>query len=199
MRDIEDLFRKVRPFATSCPEPLMVEHIRDAAITLCERTRCWRFTDTFETVGDEQEIVCTPPYAALWEIEEARFDDRKLERSKIQGDMIMADLGQPQYLTQLAPNSVSLQPRGKGTLWISMFLKPSQNADMLPDILVDEFGTAIGQGALSTLLLLPNEPFSNPQLAMLNLQKFDAALDRNFAYNVRGQQRAPVRTRARYL
>lgn len=199
MRDIEKLFRKVRPRAPSCPEPTMVEHIRDAAIKLCERTRCWRFTDTFETVGDEQEIICVPPYAALWEIEEARFDDRKLERSKPQADMMMADLGQPQYLTQLAYNSVSLQPRGKGSLWISMFLKPSQNADMLPDILVDEFSTAIGDGALSTLLLLPNEPFTDPQHAMLCLQKFDAVLDRNFAYNVRGQQRAPARTRARYL
>lgn len=199
MRDIEDLFSKVRPFAPGCAEPTMVEHIRNAAITLCERTRCWRFTDTFETVGDEVDIICVPPMASLFEIEEARFDDRRLERSAPQADMMMADLGQPQFLTQFSPNSVSLQPRGKGTLWISMFLKPSQNADLLPDIIMDQFATAVGDGALSTLLLLPNEPFSNPQLAMLSMQKFDSVLDRNFAYNKRGQQRAPVRTRANFL
>lgn len=199
MRDIEDLFRKVAPYAANCPEPVMVEHIREAAIRLCERTRCWRFTDTFQTTGDETEIVCTPPYASLWEIEEARFDDRKLERSKQHAEMMMADLGAPQYLTQLAHNSVSLQPRGQGSLWISMFLKPSQNADQLPDILVDEFGTAIGHGALSTLLLIPNEPFTNPQQGIYYGQLFQSVLDRNFAYNVRGQQRAPVRTRANFL
>lgn len=199
MRDIEELFRKVRPFAANCPEPTMVEHIREAAIELCQRTRCWRFTDTFETMGDEQEIICVPPYASLFEIEEARFDDRKLERSAIHSDMMMADLGQPKYLTQLAYNSVTLQPPGKGSLWISMFLKPSQNADMLPDILVDEFGTAIGHGALSTLLLLPNEPFTNPQQGIYYGQLFQSVLDRNFAYNVRGQQRAPVRTRSSFM
>lgn len=199
MRDIEDLFPKVRPYAPGCAEPLMVEHIRKAAITLCERTRCWRFADSFETVGDEEDIICVPPMASLYEIEEARFNDCKLERSAPQAAMMMADLGQPQYLTQFGHNSVSLQPRGVGTLWISMFLKPSQNADMLPDIIMEQFADAVGDGALSTLLLLPNEPFSNPQLAMLSLQKFNAVLDRNFAYNKRGQQRAPVRTRASFL
>ena len=68
---------------------------------------------------------------------------------------------------------------------------------MLPDIIVEEFGEAIGHGALSTLLLIQNEPFSNAQLAMYYSQQFQAVLDRNFAYNVRGQQRARLRTRAK--
>lgn len=199
MRDIEDVFSNVRPYAASCAEPTMTEHVRKAAIKLCERTRCWRFADSFETTGDEEDIICVPPFASLFEIEEARFNDCKLERSAPHAEMMMADLGQPQYLTQLGHNSVSLQPRGVGTLWISMFLKPSQNADMLPDILLDQFADALGDGALSTLLLIPNEPFSNPQLAMFYQQKFDAVLDRNFAYNMRGQQRAPIRTRASFL
>ena len=177
----------------------MVEHIREAAIRLCERTRCWRHTDSFDTVGDEAEIICVPPYAALWEIEEARFDNRKLERTRIDSDILMLGEGMPQSITQFNYNSIPLQPRGRGTLWLSMFLKPSQDADMLPDILVDQFGTAIGEGALSSLLLLPNEPFTNPQQGMFYLQQFSAVLDRNFAYNTRGQQRAAVRTRARFF
>lgn len=177
----------------------MVEHIREAAIRLCERTRCWRHTDTFDTAGDEAEIICVPPYAALWEIEEARFDNRKLERTRIDSDILMLGEGMPQSITQFNYNSIALQPRGRGALWLSMFLKPSQDADMLPDILVDQFGTAIGHGALSSLLLLPNEPFTNPQQGMFYLQQFSAVLDRNFAYNTRGQQRAAVRTRARFF
>lgn len=199
MRDIDYLFSKVRPYAANCPEPLMAAHLRKAAIILCQRTRCWRERDTFQTTGDEVEILALPPQASLFEIEEARFNDMLLERSRPRGEIAMYGEGQPQYITQLAHNTVSLQPRGVGTLWLSMFLRPSQNADMLPDILMDEFADALGHGALSTLLLIQNEPFSNPQLGMFYAQQFTDVLDRNFAYNVRGQQRAAKRSKARFL
>src|SRR5574340_157087 len=48
-------------------------------------------------------------------------------------------------------------------------------------------------------ILIQNEPFSNPQLAMYYDQQFTSVLDRNFAYNVRGQQRAAKRSKARFL
>lgn len=199
MKDIDELFSKVRPYAANCPEPLMTEHLRKAAITLCQRTRCWRERDAFQTTGDEVEILALPPQASLFEIEEARFDDRLLERSRTHNDVVMYGEGQPQFITQLGHNTVTLQPRAVGTLWLSMFLRPAQDADMLPDILLDEFADTLGHGALSTLLLMPNEPFSNPQLAMYYDQRFTAVLDRNFAYNVRGQQRAPKRSKARFV
>jgi hypothetical protein len=199
MRDMEEIFHKVTQYAMQVPEPSVQEHLRNAAITLCKRTRCWRMQDSFEVTGDMDDVVCVPSYASLFEIEEARFNDIRLERSKIEGDMIMADLGQPRYVTQFGPNAVALQPRGQGTLWVSMFVMPSLQADVLPDFMIDQFADALGHGALSTLLLIPDQPFSDPQRAAYFDQQFTQALDRNFAYNVRGQQRAPIRTRARFL
>ena len=82
---------------------------------------------------------------------------------------------------------------------ISLFLKPSQETDILPDFLVSHMARNIADGALATLLLLPNQPFTNPQMAMAFEAKFQASLDKNFDFNLRGQQRARKRTRANYF
>ncbi len=199
MRDIEDLFSKVRPYAPGASEPMMAEHIRKAAIKFCERTRCWSFEDSFPITGTEDEILCVPPFAVLFELKEARFNNMELERKAPNGDMLMHDEGMPRYITQHRSGTVSIEPRLAGILYISMFLKPAPDADMLPDILFDEFSDAIGDGALASLLLLPNQPYFQPQLAAVFQNQFNNQLDRNFAYNMRGQQRAAKRTRSSFL
>lgn len=38
-----DLLPKVLPSVPGCPQPLAVQHVRDAAIRVCERTLMWRY------------------------------------------------------------------------------------------------------------------------------------------------------------
>lgn len=199
MREIEDLLPQVLPYAPGCAEPTAIQHLRDAAERLCMRTRCWRHIDTFKTQGSEHEILCVPSYADLFEIEWARFNDRELEPKTPAGDMLFHDCGDPRYITQVNPTCVSIEPNAVGELTISMFLKPSLTADVLPSFMFSEFARALGDGALSTLLLIPNQPFTNPQMAAVFEGKFQNVLDRNFAYNLRGQQRARKRTNPNYF
>jgi hypothetical protein len=42
-RAFTDLLPKVLPSVPGCPQPLAVQHIRDAAIRACERTLAWRY------------------------------------------------------------------------------------------------------------------------------------------------------------
>jgi hypothetical protein len=39
-----DLLPKVLPSVPGCPQPLAIQHVRDAAIRVCERTLAWRYT-----------------------------------------------------------------------------------------------------------------------------------------------------------
>lgn len=202
MRDIEDLLPHVLPYAPGCAEPTAVQHLRDAAVRLCERTRCWRYIDSYETRGDEHEIICVPNDASLFEIEWARFNDTiELEPKIPEADTWHRDLGatQPRYITQVSPTCVSLEPHAVGKLEISVFVKPDQTANQLPSFMFSQFARALGDGALATLLLLPNQPFTNPQMALVFENKFNAVLDRNFAFNLRGQQRARKRTKPNYF
>lgn len=199
-REIEMLAPKILQHATGCPEPTIIEHVRDAAVLLCQRTRCWRDIDEFTTAGyGEEEIPAIAPYAALFEIEKAWFNDHELEARKHGHDMLFHDEGLPKYFTQASPNSVLIEPRMIGNLKLSMFLRPSENAEVLPQFFFDQFPRELAEGALATILMLPNQPYSDPSRAVFYDQRFSAALDRNFAFNMRGQQRAAKRTRPSYL
>jgi len=197
MREIEDLLPQVMPYAPGCAEPTAVAHIRDAAVRFCERTRCWRHIDTFRTQGNHHEILAVPSQALLYEIEWAKFDDRDLEAKIPDSRTWHRDDGYtyPRYISQVNPTCVSIEPHVVGELTVSVYLKPAPTADMLPDFLITDFGRAMADGALATLLLLPNQPFTNPQLAMAFEAKFQTALDKNFDFNLRGQQRARRRTK----
>lgn len=200
MREPDAFYRWIMPSAPSCPEPVADVHILSAARAFCMATRCWRERDTIDVTGDDDEIVCVPPYATLFEIEAASFNGRLLERTTF-ADARVSDVGEPEQITQVQQNSIALGPRGGcgGKLAISMFLMPAQNAQVLPDFLYEQYGEVIGDGALSSLLALPEQPFSNLNLAAVHASRFQTAKDRNFNVSVRGQQRAPMRTRSRYF
>lgn len=201
MQDIEDLLTHVLPYAPGCAEPTAVQHLREAVIRFCERTRCWRFIDTFLTTGEHHEILAVPSDAVLFEIEWAKFNNRELEAVSPQAATWHNQEGytEPRYITQVNPNCVSLEPHAVGELVISMFLKPAPTALEIPAFMICDFGRALADGALATLLLLPNQPFTNPQMAAVFEGKFQASMDRNFANNMRGQQRAAKRTKPNYF
>lgn len=196
MRDLADFLRWVQPYATACPEPVAENHIRIAARDFCAATRCWRFV-TSVPVTDAPEVACVPPDAALLEIEEAQFDGRVLERVRYIDTHDVA--GNPSHITQIEPDSVRIHPHAVGSLTLSLFLQPAQHADRVPDFLYDRWAETIGDGALAGILELPGQPYSDPVAASYRRARFEQAKDRNFNISMRGQQRAPARTRARFF
>jgi len=198
MRELIDFSRFVLPYAAACPEPIMELHVRAAAREFCAATKCWREVDTLPVRGDEFEVLCVPPHASLIAIESASFDGRPLGRVAFE-DVDPGDQGQPRGIYQLQPNTISLTPRGPGKLTVAMFLQPSQDADVLPLFLYDQWGEQIGHGALARILELPEQPYSDPGGALRHRALFERAKDSNFNASVRGQQRAPIRSRSRFL
>jgi len=200
MRQPDAFYRWVLPFAPTLAEPMADTAIIAAARDFCEATRCWREVDCIDVTGEEDEILCVPPYASLFEIERASLDGRPLDRVRF-SDARLHDCGEPHQITQLQPQSVSLAPRGGcgGQLHISMFLEPAQNAQVLPDFLYEQYGQIVAHGALASVLTIPEQPFSNGALATYYGRLFQQAKHSRFNLNTRGQQRAPMRTRARFF
>lgn len=204
MRDIADLMSKIEQNAPGVAEPLAVQHICDAARKWCQKTRCWRDVDSFTSDGDGQEIMCVPPFAELYQIEWATWDGRKLTPvsfSEYMGRLEDQESGQPRFITQATPGSVMLLPAGgeTGTLKVSSFLMPKKGAEVLPDFMVEQWADELAYGALATLLLLPNVPFASVDLAGYFGGMFQKAIDDNFDYNRRGQQRGRPRTKHQFF
>ena len=105
----------------------------------------------------------------------------------------------PKYVTQTEPNTIRLVPFQAGDVKLSLFLKPAQDADELPDFLADQHRETIAWGALGRILLIPNQSFTNPEMGAAFGQAFQQKLDGKSTMGVTGQQRAPVRTRPSFL
>lgn len=207
MTDLEDFLPKVLPFAPGCPEPTAFEHIRNAAMEFCEETKLWRAEDTFD-VGDDPNVVCTPQGAVIHQIERCDFDGKRLDPAGIgwldehhpdwRSDEFKLE-GRPQYFTQICPDTVRVVPHQQGRLKVWLRLKPSEDADQLPDFIAAQHRNLIGWGALAGILMLPNQPFSDPNRATYFQGKFDQALGRKSKLQATGQQRAPIRTKASFF
>lgn len=203
MRSVDDFLPAVLPYVSTCPETTAVAHILDAARLFCQDTRCWREVNRFRVSRSDIDVICVPPHAELHEIEVAQFNGRELVRAPYSP---MASLpesdeaaGEPEAIFEVQPNAVRLSPPGEGDLALSLFLMPALNADVVPEVLVSRYRREIAGGAIATILLLPNQSFTNPALAGEFERRFTAARDKNFNRNIRGQQRAPARARASFF
>lgn len=214
----------VLPHAPGCPGIVAETYLRLAAIEFCERTRCWRKISEFQLSEDRTIAIAAPSYASIHEIEYASFSSENAPKTPLIPTQY-SDIGEryrgyleqegpPRYVTQVNPDSVTVFPLAPGTLEVSMFLKPrmgetfsASSADdpiqgeynIAPDFLLTQWGQQIAWGALSKVLMQPQTRWTDPQAAGFYLQKFERACDRNFSHGIRGQQRAPRRTRIRFL
>lgn len=205
MTDLDVFLPSIMPYAPGCPEPTAHAMIIRAAREFCRRTRLWRDHDSFEVTGDQCSVVCVPEGAELLEIETARWNEFPLE------PIAYADLerehpswreddGTPKFISQADMDSVVLAPKGEsGTLRLGLYLTPAEGAEQLPDILARHYRTTIADGALGEILMLPMQSFTNPEMAMFYAQRFAAKLDQLSTRNIKGQQRAPARTRPQYF
>lgn len=205
MKSLDVFAPSVNQYAPGCPDMTLYFGLRQAAIEFCERTRLWRFDDEFAVSVDDSKDIIAPSGADIHEIEAVFFDGQELEpksTSWLDGNMRGWRDGElsgvPHYFTQTEPNTIRLVPFMAGTVGLHVWLKPSQDTEVLPDWMVDQHRETIAHGALARILLMPIQTFTNPELAMMFSNKFQSKLDRLSAVGFTGQQRAQTRTRATF-
>ncbi len=123
------------------------------------------------------------------------------------------DLSPPNVITQASPDTVVVLPRSEGVLSVSLFLKPragieygtdaegavQDRLNLVPDHLFIHDAEALAAGALSRILMVPGEDWTDPAMAGVWTARFNAAADAAFARPIKGQHRARARTRAQWL
>lgn len=205
MSSIDTFLPYVRPFAPGVPDPTAYRHIRNATIEFCERTRLWKWEDTYDITASDCEQILTPSGSILHDIEVVLFNGKELRAVGTRDlDRLMPhwrtedDGGLPQFVTQIEQNTIRIVPRLEGTLYLCLRLKPSKDTMELPDFIASEYSECIGWGALGRLLMIPGQSYSNPEMATYYMARFNDKVDRLITKNSKGQQNAPKRTRASF-
>jgi|GEM_PF-993873 len=214
---LSTLLPYVLPHVPGCPDPVAEFELRMAAIEFCERTRCWRHMVQVEIASNNRTIIA-PSFSQIHEFEEATHNGLKLTPSlwtEGDPDELSGQVreGLPQFITQFAPGQVSIRPFRAGTLRVSAFLKPCHgNAfgydiedplrdayNTIPAFMRDQYADALAKGALARLHGLPEERFTDPNRSAEARAYFNLACDSAFAANLKGQQRAPIRTKTNWM
>lgn len=205
MIDLDVFLTKIMPYAPGCPEPTAFAGIIKAAQEFCERTKLWRDEDQFNVTPSSCNVVCTPEGADLFEIEQAYLNGFPLKPMSIMD----LDLDEPdwrtregtegRWITQTEPGSVMVVPRCTGKLKLHTILRPSDDADQLPDFLGRLYSRVIADGALAEILMTPNQSFTAPDRAQFYAARFEQGVNNQSNRSIQGQQRAKMRTRAQWF
>lgn len=213
MVDTKAFLPLILPNCPECPDFVAEAQARFAAIEFCERSRAWRHLTTVPVIeGEAEGVIVAPDTAAIHEIEFAEFDGKPLTPVQFSTFDRLAE-GRPRYVTQASPNTVMVSPFAAGSLEISLFLKPLASSqfgtvagnpladrfNVVPDFLVSVHGTAIAYGALSRILAIPREAWTDGAEALRYGALFENKLNGAFRANMRGQQRAPIRTKTAWF
>lgn len=206
MTDIDDFLPLVLIKAPGCPYPSARIAVIQAANDICVRSNLWTHTEEMP-VQDVSDIEFTPPAGSVvLDFKTILFNDQPLEAKTVEWmDRCMrgwrrgAIEGYPKYFTQTNVGNLRIAPFDTGMLTISCTLRPSQDADQLPDFLYQQYSEMIVWGALARILSTPEQPFTDFNMGASYLGAFNMKLDSLSFKGSTGQQRARIRSRARYM
>lgn len=204
-KSIDLFFPQIRPYAPGLLVPVAQNHIRSALQKFCKRSRIWRYSEDI-SMDAVEKAVTVPAQSILYEIESASMDNQPLyPMSVVELDEMYpiwrtdTTEGGPRYISQTQPNNVRIFPYSTGTLTLNGYLMPTDECTEVPDWFVDNYRRVIADGALSELLILPKQNYTDPSLAQFFLNRFNDEVDRLSNLNIRGQQRAYVRSKAQFF
>jgi hypothetical protein len=178
MSPISEFYPYVLPHAMGCSVPLVEQVIRDICIDFCEHAPIAQEvidpidlkTGVVEYDLDVQAgVVVSLILDAKYNGNTMRignagdFPDPRLMHQMPVGDpCAVMQLGEAKFVTNLAPATDQ-----KKAIRLLVSTKPTKKATSVADILAADYSYDISLGVLSRLLLMPNQPFSNPALATI--------------------------------
>jgi len=202
------MMSEVIPHTPGCPDVVIMNEIRKAAIEFCEVSRYWKVVlDPIMTIPDISEYEIDQPLGQTivlienmqgprWEVLPKTIEemDYKFPRWRTQ----TRSGQQPEFYIMTSPLTFILHPSPSGAvqLDINASVKPSRVSDVIEGYVLDKYDTVIANGALAKLVAMPKKAWSNPDMYSYHNNLFEDGKTKAKIERAKGYSRAPIRTRA---
>ena len=187
--NLSDLYKYVMPQLPRCPEPLVLEIVRDIAIDFCHETQLWQVDlDSQNIVQDEDTYELDGEQPSNTEIDavvKVEVDDN--EQNPETQYTVSKDL---EVVFETAPG----QDITAG-LDVRVALKPSLSATTVDTQLFKDWYRTWAFGVMGTLMVMPGKAWSNPALGTEYLAKYRDGVIKGAVENTRGKWNKPLRAR----
>lgn len=170
----ESLLPEIIPMVPSCPDTLIEQNIRAAAIEFCEKTGIYQAElDPITTVGGIYEYDLEPPsQTAVHKIMWATYDGNDLESistkllEQRKPDWRNADYyGTPEYFLKQGQSTFWLVPVPSATMVSSTIirvqLKPTHRSTACDETVMEDYRDSIINGAIFRLLRIPGREWTD--------------------------------------
>lgn len=172
---LDDFFEYILPEVIGCPDPTLRSAVRLAAIDFCRETLAWtEIQDPLALIdGEPNYDIDVPTGAFAYTVRDVWLGNRRLTPKTMAA---MQD-AMPQWATASSNEPIYYNAaieRGQirvfptpanstGSLVIRTAYVPTIACTTLPDFLGQRHLDVIASGAKSRLMLIPGQPWSNPQ------------------------------------
>ena len=185
MAAYSSLVKEVLPYVPLCPDSLVEQNIRSAAIEFCERSKAYILDmDPFNTTAGVYEYDFDVPtgtevHQVLYMTEDGNDMDPISPRS--------LELNYPDWRDRTGNPHVYLQktsttfwvvpvPSGSKQIIASVALKPTRTSNNLDTNITNQYRDAIIYGALYRLLRIPNREWTDVGAAREYLAQFNTEI-----------------------
>jgi hypothetical protein len=180
----------ILPEVQGCPEPLINQHLVQAAIAFCQGSKVWTEIKTpIALVDNQSDYPVTPPVDAythdfrdVW-VGARRLTPKSMaDIAQLLPNWQTATSNEPIYYNQASVRgSLTVYPKptntNGATLTVRAMYVPTAAATTLPDFLYERYLHAIAAGTKSTLMMLIGKAWANPAMASYYGTVFDTAID----------------------
>ena len=178
----QEFFPSVLPHVLGCSDPMLVQELRRSSQEFLRRTRAWKaWLDPQTTADGSVEYDLDIPFGSVV----VRVEKANVSGASVEVLSAGAQLGDWAHGGAAANGLVSpdrttfrlgsAQAAGK-SLSILVSLMPSERAVGIPDELYRQYADAIGHGAKARLMGTPGMPWTNVEMAAMNMGLFERAI-----------------------
>jgi hypothetical protein len=179
------LLPKVYAGAPGVPETAAEHYLRDAAVRFCEASGWLQRDVRFPTVCGLRIYPLLPSQCErVVRVQRVWYGHRRYNDWQEDGILFEVDA----IDTPDAAVVLDSEPDGCEPLNVRYIASPVRDACEIDARLVEEWGQTLVDGALSTLAMLPDQPFSNTGMAAIHASNFDEDVRRSRVRRITGRK-----------
>ena len=160
-----DLFSRVMPHVPGCPEIMVEDALRDAAIKFCRDSHLWReqIMDLYLSPGIHRYALDLPEQTEVT----ALISACQRKPGSRYGEAVHPDINVFRMV-----RFRTLPDPDKGPIELHVVLQPTRDADGMLDAIGLDYDQALIHGALERLVVIPGKDWSNPNMAPYHREKY---------------------------
>ena len=193
----------VLPYVLGAPDPLLIQHVRLAAIDFCRRTSCYQATlDPLYSSGTVLVEIEADTGLQLIKVKAVAVDGKDHPLVDASGGLRMARSDSPQDFCFTQDNQI-LQvypaPARGVSVVIDAILAPTLKAASLNDVVAVTYMQDIAWGAIASLQRVPGQPYTDLNSSAMMQAQYQSRVSATAAKVARGLMGSKMRSHTTFL